>query len=441
MPDATEDEHATVKQKRLESVEYLLLILVLLMMKCAAMHMCIIKIFFYKCYNSRKYMNFMNSGILKVEQNAQKDKSGQKRKVTTKGVDVERRTSKRKHEETTKCLDVTCKTKNKRIVKSRSSVKDIKDDNNDGDGSKKEVVSSIVNKKGSKKVTRASNWRSIRTRVSPHQLLVGLNTLSKQQLVAIKTMGFGSILKLKIDSLPAKMSHFVVDKFSGKDMAIKFNVGNIEVNETVISELLGLRNSGAVIEYKKKEKEKDKENEEQKEHKDKQKGKKNDKNNGPVIESDVKEDEDEEEEEEDEEDGILAEWNSLYKGRTLTPSRIVERLRDNPTEDGIMFKYDFLTLFMNTMVETNKDGRCKTDFLECLGEDVAVEDVNWCKYICDSIKMSKDGWQRDSTSKYFNGALTILVMLYVDRTLCGDINTVRTSSPLSFWTKEMLSRR
>ncbi|KAJ0452632.1 hypothetical protein HanRHA438_Chr15g0724811 [Helianthus annuus] len=32
-------------------------------------------------------------------------------------------------------------------------------------------------------------------------------------------------------------------------------------------------------------------------------------------------------------------------------------------------------------------------------------------------------------------------MLYVDRTLCGDINTVRTSSPLSFWTKEMLSRR
>ncbi|MFS8025655.1 hypothetical protein Hanom_Chr16g01477641 [Helianthus anomalus] len=203
------------------------------------------------------------------------------------------------------------------------------------------------------------------------------------------------------------MSHFVVDKLRGKDMAIKLTVGNIEVNKTVISELLGLRNNGVVIEYKKKEKKKDKENEEQKEHKNKQKGKKNDKNSEPVIESDVKEDEDEEEE--DEEDGILAEWKSLYKGRTLTPSRIVERLRDNPTEDDMMFKYDFLTLFMNTMVEINKYGRCKTDFLECLGEDVAVEDVNWCKYICDSIKMSKDGWQRDSTSKYFNGALTILV--------------------------------
>ncbi|MFS8025656.1 hypothetical protein Hanom_Chr16g01477651 [Helianthus anomalus] len=76
----------------------------------------------------------MNSGILKVEQNAQKDKSRQERKVETKGVDVERRTSKWKHEGTTKGVDVTCKTKNKRIVKSRRSVKDVKDDNNDDDG-------------------------------------------------------------------------------------------------------------------------------------------------------------------------------------------------------------------------------------------------------------------------------------------------------------------
>ncbi|MFS7939226.1 hypothetical protein Hanom_Chr05g00449181 [Helianthus anomalus] len=32
-------------------------------------------------------------------------------------------------------------------------------------------------------------------------------------------------------------------------------------------------------------------------------------------------------------------------------------------------------------------------------------------------------------------------MTYVDKTLCGDINTVRTLSPLSFWMKDMLSRR
>ncbi|KAM0035389.1 hypothetical protein Hdeb2414_s0015g00445791 [Helianthus debilis subsp. tardiflorus] len=32
-------------------------------------------------------------------------------------------------------------------------------------------------------------------------------------------------------------------------------------------------------------------------------------------------------------------------------------------------------------------------------------------------------------------------MIYVDRTICGYINSVRTTSPLSFWTKDMLSIR
>ncbi|MFS7939225.1 hypothetical protein Hanom_Chr05g00449171 [Helianthus anomalus] len=121
-------------------------------------------------------------------------------------------------------------------------------------------------------------------------------------------MGFGSILKLITDSLLAKLSHFVVDKFNRKDM-----------------------NSGNVIECKKKEKKK----EEHREQKDEQKKEKN--VTKEFMEVDVKEDEDE-----DEKHGIFAEWS--HEGCALTPCRIVERLRDNPTEEGIMFKYDFLTL-------------------------------------------------------------------------------------------------
>ncbi|MFS8009076.1 putative papain-like cysteine peptidase superfamily [Helianthus anomalus] len=134
-------------------------------------------------------------------------------------------------------------------------------------------------------------------------------------------------------------------------------------------------------------------------------------------------------------------WTHLYKGCPMTPSRIVDRIVCNQDDDGVFFKYDFLALFMNTMVETKKDGTCKTDFLECLNENIAVENVNWCKFICNTIKNSKDGWQRDSKSIYFNGALTIMVLIYVDQTICGHINSVRTTSPLLFWTKDMLSIR
>ncbi|MFS8008272.1 putative papain-like cysteine peptidase superfamily [Helianthus anomalus] len=103
-------------------------------------------------------------------------------------------------------------------------------------------------------------------------------------------------------------------------------------------------------------------------------------------------------------------WTHLYKGCPMTPSRIVERIVCNQDDDGVFFKCDFLALFMNTMVEINKDGTCKTDFLECLNEDIAVENMNWCKFIYDTIKNSKDGWQRDNMSIYFNDALTILVV-------------------------------
>ncbi|KAI7726797.1 hypothetical protein M8C21_004782 [Ambrosia artemisiifolia] len=70
-----------------------------------------------------------------------------------------------------------------------------------------------------------------------------------------------------------------------------------------------------------------------------------------------------------------------------------------------------------------------------------VEDVNRCAYVCGLMRESKNNWDRLNNSKYFNGALTILVLLYVDRTVCGDINRVRMMHPIVFWTKEMLSKR
>ncbi|KAF5813627.1 hypothetical protein HanXRQr2_Chr03g0100841 [Helianthus annuus] len=280
-------------------------------------------------------------------------------------------------------------------------------------------VKKLATKTVRKRVIRAVNWRSIWTRLSPHQLLMGLDALSENQKVIVKDVGFGSILKLKTDNLPSKLSHFVVDKFSEKEMVIKLNSGNKKVDEDVISGLLGLRNSGVVLNCQRKEKKKDKKTYDGKKEKQKeQKGekqvnirqKKGERGGNKEIKGEVNK---EEEEDDDEKCGTYGKWTKLYEGCAVTPSRIVERIIDNQDEVGIIFKYDLLALFMNTMVEIKKDGTCTTEFPESLGEDIVVEDVNWCKYICDTIKISKDGWQRDSMSKYFNGALTILVMIYV----------------------------
>ncbi|KAJ0692411.1 hypothetical protein HanPI659440_Chr15g0585651 [Helianthus annuus] len=261
----------------------------------------------------------------------------------------------------------------------------------------KQTNKKIVKRTECKKIGRNVNWRSIRTRLSPHQMLMGLDAMSKKQKVAVKKIGLGSILNLKTGSLPSKLSHFVVDNFRGKEMVIKLDASNIKVDEDVISGLLGLKNSGVVLNHKRKEKKKGKKD---KTKKDKKKEKTNEHNEEQDEEEEHHE---EEEQDEDKKCGTYAKWTQLYEGRAITPSRIVERMIDNQDEDGIFFKYDFLALFMNTMVETKKDGTCETEFLKCLGEDIA--------------------------------------MIYADQTVCGDINSIRTMSPLSFWTKDMLSRR
>ncbi|MFS8008273.1 hypothetical protein Hanom_Chr14g01270741 [Helianthus anomalus] len=65
-------------------------------------------------------------------------------------------------------------------------------------------------------------------------------------------MGFESLLKIKTDSITGRLTHFVVARFNERDMVIKLSVGNIEVNENVVSGLLGLRNGRVVLNYQRK---------------------------------------------------------------------------------------------------------------------------------------------------------------------------------------------
>ncbi|MFS7928523.1 hypothetical protein Hanom_Chr04g00321771 [Helianthus anomalus] len=111
----------------------------------------------------------------------------------------------------------------------------------------------LANMSKGKKIVKEVKWRSTRTRLSPHQLLMGINRSSKKQNEAIKNMGLGSILQLRMDSLPSKLAHYVGDNFDGKIMVINLKEGNKEVNEMVVSGLLGIRNSGVVLSDQKKE--------------------------------------------------------------------------------------------------------------------------------------------------------------------------------------------
>ncbi|KAI3775811.1 hypothetical protein L1987_45565 [Smallanthus sonchifolius] len=169
--------------------------------------------------------------------------------------------------------------------------------------------------------------------------------------------------RVKVDGIPAKLGHYVVDKFDPERMEI--NLGNIQIkvdNESV-HQLLGIPNGGkelTSLTYKKK------------------------------LEGNVKT------------------WRNLYEEKYVAPPDIVKRISQSSDDDSILFKLDFLVLFMSTMVEIQKHGKCKLDFIHYITDDTDLGGIDRCSYIINSMKKCKEGWERCNVNSKFTGALTIL---------------------------------
>ncbi|KAJ0606844.1 hypothetical protein HanHA89_Chr03g0089731 [Helianthus annuus] len=238
---------------------------------------------------------------------------------------------------------------------------------------------------------------SIRTRSSPRKMYECIYALTEKQRKIVRKMGFGKILSLKVDTIPGKVAHFVVDQFDPNTMEIKFGRIAIKVDEEAIHQLLGLPNSGfdltAVT---------------------------------PPKENTA--------------------LGKAYKKRhdnkfTIKAKKIVEKISFGEDKEGLMFKLDFIVLFINTMVECHINGLCKAGIVDLLNEDMDFSKINWCKYIVHIIKRCKKVWVPRDLSSYFRGALTILTLLYVDSVTCKGINEERTCSALEYWTSQRLQLR
>ncbi|KAM0046552.1 hypothetical protein Hdeb2414_s0009g00317751 [Helianthus debilis subsp. tardiflorus] len=59
----------------------------------------------------------------------------------------------------------------------------------------------------------------------------------------------------------------------------------------------------------------------------------------------------------------------------------------------------------------------------------------------DTIRVCKSDWDRSDRDSFFQGRLTVLVLLYLDSTTCLGFAGERLEPPISFWTKDMISLR
>ncbi|KAI3826693.1 hypothetical protein L1987_00745 [Smallanthus sonchifolius] len=78
----------------------------------------------------------------------------------------------------------------------------------------------------------------------PASTFLALAGMKKKQRDTVRSMGFGKLLSFKVDGIPSKLGHYVVDMFDTKKMEINLGAVQIKVNKESVHQLLGIPNSG-----------------------------------------------------------------------------------------------------------------------------------------------------------------------------------------------------
>ncbi|KAI7754403.1 hypothetical protein M8C21_020232, partial [Ambrosia artemisiifolia] len=91
-----------------------------------------------------------------------------------------------------------------------------------------------------RKRSKLNEWLGIRIRSSPTQLTRCIKILSDEQRLAVKDMGLGRLLNLKMDGIPAKLGHYVVDNFNPDSLELTLPSATLGIDAEVVPKILGI---------------------------------------------------------------------------------------------------------------------------------------------------------------------------------------------------------
>ncbi|KAL4588513.1 hypothetical protein LXL04_001404 [Taraxacum kok-saghyz] len=110
---------------------------------------------------------------------------------------------------------------------------------------------------------------------------------------------------------------------------------------------------------------------------------------------------------------ILVQWKSQYPGKKYRGKAYVESISRSNEEADLMFKLNFLTLFINTFIESYPMG---TSNVKVVNKLVLLKDfstIDWCGYILHSLRTTKAKWNRDNKLSNYTGPMLVLLLYYV----------------------------
>ncbi|KAL4555770.1 hypothetical protein LXL04_038398 [Taraxacum kok-saghyz] len=275
----------------------------------------------------------LQKGKTRTERYVEKEKDGSCSKAALKGKSVAEVGSKRKTHEIGK--------KKVQQEQPKEKVKKAAKRNDKRTKPKKE-------KKVESRYT--ADIRRLATRMSPSRLCEAVRMMSKEQKNAIKEMGLGSLLGISIDILSGLLNYYLVDKLDAENDRILIEKNVIAITKDGISKIIGLSQDGV------------------------------DMVTLPVCEKD---------------NPILVQWKSQYPGKKYSGKAYVESISRSNGEADLMFKLNFLTLFINTFIESYPMG---TSNVKVVNKLVLLKDfstIDWCGYILHGLRTTKAKWNRE----------------------------------------------
>lgn len=207
-------------------------------------------------------------------------------------------------------------------------------------------------------------YPSIRTRTSPKTLFTAIQSLNDSQKKSVIEMGFGSLLSMKLDGIPAKLGFFVVDNFNPESMEIILKKGVIKIIKEDVHDAIGVP-MGAV--------------------------------NLMSFQRDGFD------------ESILEEWRAQFLRVDIRPAHVMREIIVSTRADWL-FKLNFIILFCNIMGGCKTNGVCDVEFVECLSRNTRFSEIDWCGYILDCLKDSKRSWKRQEKQSFYSGPISLLVV-------------------------------
>ena len=207
---------------------------------------------------------------------------------------------------------------------------------------------------------RGKNFKSLRTKTTVKPLYEAIHSLSPERKQRVREMGFGTLIGFPYIKFPAKLPYFILKHLDVNTMEVKLpNGGVIEITPSKIREVLGIP-MGPMSFYA--------EN-------------KRLKGNSVYCE-------------------FMAQLSrDVRKNTTSSLSEIIR------TSEGTYFIFDlnFLMLFANCLGSCRNTAMLKYDVLENVMSSKDIPNIDWCVFIWNCIKESKEKWDDTTLENWYYG--------------------------------------